>query len=454
MRSSLLLCLVVITTTAFGQTWSPVLSNRAIFSIAANPANEQTLFAGNQARIFFRSYDGGLSWEEMSIGSWGGASQLSVMMVHPLDTAVILAGGIGLDGLARSTDHGASWSTVLKASDQSRFELGGAGALAMDPSAPRTMYAVRYQHGEVYRSTDAGATWELWSTVPGLEGTDQLRALSVSPTDPNVLLVAGRRAHIQRSTDGGRSWDSTELTGITLQRDEDVAQFAWSPLQNGVVYATVQRSLHPLKNSAGLWRSTDHGQSWTRWRFVDTSLYAINVYSGYYGDELWIGGNQVDFPPDSGLIKGDSMLLRSTDGGTSWTIDSSLPWMEDEISDLGTNIWGFARVALPSIPEQLVYRHLIATDGGIFARDIATSVADARFASSSTPRALWSASGRVRLSSELSGTLYRVTDLQGQHLRYGTVSISGDIDCSSLAHGTYVVTFGSAERPRYLLLQR
>ncbi len=454
MRSSLLLCLVVITTTAFGQTWSPVLSNRAIFSIAANPANEQTLFAGNQARIFFRSYDGGLSWEELSIGSWGGASQLSVMMVHPLDTAVVLAGGIGLDGLARSTDHGASWSTVLKASDQSRFELGGAGALAMDPSAPRTMYAVRYQHGEVYRSTDAGATWELWSTVPGIEAIDHLRALSVSPSDPNVLLVAGRRAHIRRSTDGGRSWDSTDMSGIPYRQDQDVAQFAWSPTQSGVVYATVQRSLHQLTLSGGLWRSTDHGQSWQQWRFVDTSLYAINVYPGYYGDELWIGGNQVDFPSDSGMIKGDSILLRSKDGGTSWTDDGSIPWMEDEIGDLGTNIWGFARVALPSIPEQVVYRHLIATDGGIFARDIATGVDEVPFTSSSAPRAVWSVSGRLKLSDGFHGTHFRVMDLHGQHLQYGIVSVSGEIDCSLLAHGTYVVTFGSAERPRYLLLQR
>ena len=97
MRSSLLLCLAVIATTAFGQTWSPVLSNRSIYSIATNPLNTRTVFAGNQARVFFRSYDGGQSWEELTIGSFGGASQIMLMQVHPTDTNVAFAGGQGLE---------------------------------------------------------------------------------------------------------------------------------------------------------------------------------------------------------------------------------------------------------------------------------------------------------------------------------------------------------------------
>ena len=418
------------------QTWSPVIANRAIYSIAANPQNPNTLFAGNVARIFFRSYDGGLTWEEKSIGDFGGASQLSVFMVHPLDTSLVFAAGLGLDGLVRSTNHGDSWETVLQA-DLGRFELGGGGALTIDPQSTTTMYAVRHRFGEVYRSNNAGLDWDLLSTIPGLAITDNMRAITVDPDSSNVLLVAGRRAQIYRSQDGGQTWDSTEMD-MTLQRDEDVAQFAWSRTAPGTVYATVQRSLHPLLNSAGMYRSTDHGISWERWRFVDTSLYTLMVQPGLDGDEIFIGGNQISFPSDSGYIRGDSIVLYSTDGGATWDDLSTVPWMENEIGDVGANIWGVTEIPLASIPEVRARRMLLATDGGVFQRDIVTSVAEAPFQTTAL-KAVVLSSPVLTYDPELPVRNIHIRDLQGALVRMQPVTTPGSVDLSDVPRGTYLI---------------
>ena len=447
------LCVVaVIATTsiaATAQMWSPVIANRAIYSIAANPQNTQTLFAGNVARIFFRSYDGGASWEELSIGDFGGASQLSVFMVHPVDTNIVFAGGLGLDGLARSTDQGATWQTVLKA-DLGRFELGGGGALTLDPQSPTTMYVVRNRFGEVYRSNNAGQDWDLHGTIPGLATTDNMRAITVHPDSSNVLLAAGRRAQIYRSADGGVTWDSTDMSAMTLQRDEDVANFAWSPSTPGMVYATVQRSLHPLLNSAGTYRSTDHGVSWERWRFVDTSLYTLHVHPGLEGDEILLGGNQIAFPSDSGYIRGDSIVLFSPDGGKTWEDLSDVPWLENEIGDLGANIWGVAQIILPSIPEAVARRLLLATDGGLFRRDVVTSIEETDPTRPSS--AAIALTGNVfRYNIDIAPTEFRLRSLRGELLASAPVTTPGEVDLSSMPAGTYIIELHGTSSTTFLV---
>lgn len=439
---------VAATSMTTGQEWSPVIANRAIYSITANPKNPNTLFAGNVARIFFRSYDGGASWEELSIGDFGGASLLSVFLVHPVDTSVVFAAGNGLDGLTRSADQGATWETVLKA-DLGRFELEGAGALALDPQDPTTMYAARFRFGEIYRSTNTGLDWELLSAIPGLAITDNMRAITVDPDSSNVLLVAGRRAQIYRSQDGGATWDSAAMN-MTLQRDEDVAQFVWSTKTPGTVYASVQRSLHPLLNSAGMYRSTDHGLTWDRWRFTDTSLYALHVSGGFYGDEILVGGNQIAFPSDSGNIRGDSIVLFSPDGGETWQDLSNVPWMQNEIGDVGANIWGFAEIPLVSIPEVYARRVLLATDGGVFRRDIVTSVAEAPF-SSKPIRAVALSGNTLTYDPDLAPTEIRIRDLKGALIRTERVTTPGNIDLSDVPHGTYLIELLATETTTILV---
>lgn len=348
--------------------WNPVIYNRAVYSVATNPLNPRTVYAGNQARLFFKSFDGGETWEELSIGSMGGSSLIQCMLVHPRDTNVVFAGGSGLDGLMRSTNGGETWTQCLGSNDGFRFELGGSGALTVDPLHPDTMYCVRFYLGEVYRSVNRGESWELLAALPGIESSDNMRAVTVCPSNSSMILVSGRRSRIYRSTDYGATFEIQD--SLTPWRDTDVANFAWSPSVEGTVYAAVQMSLVIFPVNSGLFKSTDYGRTWERRALQDTSLYAIFIRPTPNGDELFLGGNQFDFPADpDGLLDGDSIVLRSIGTDTHFDDLSTVPWMENEIGEIGVNVWGFAETMKDGYPILLM-----ATNGGLFSSDRITSV--------------------------------------------------------------------------------
>lgn len=361
--------LVALTMSTIGvcaQTWQPVIPNRAVYGIAVNPQNTRTIFAGNLARTMFRSTDGGVTWEELSIQSAGGSSQITCVLVHPADTNLIFAGGIGFDGLDRSSDGGVTWNTALKDPTGFRMEFVGESVVC-HPAAPDTMYAIRNTPGIVYRSTDRGATWDSLSTIPTARTSDRFRAITVAPDSTNIVIVGGRYASPYRSTDGGRSF--TAMAMFTGHPDSDIGVFRWSPTTPGMVYASVQYSRLDNPTNGGLFRSTDWGATWARLAHTDTSIYALEVRPGDNGlDEIFVGGNQPPLTP--AIMKGDSVVMRSTDGGARWMRLDDVPWTQNEVLEINANVWTFRTIQQPGGPQLLM-----GSESGAFMTNALTSVA-------------------------------------------------------------------------------
>ncbi|NQW29097.1 MAG: T9SS type A sorting domain-containing protein [Ignavibacteria bacterium] len=367
MKPLLLSLLILLAPCAIiAQQWDVRLPNRAVYSVVANPKNPATLYAGNVARTFFKSTDGGTTWDELSIQSFGGSSIVTSLLVVPSDTNIVLAAGLGLDGMDRSTDGGQTWNNVYKDPTGSRTEFHGSTSIVTQSMNSDTLFAIRFNNGVVYRSVNKGATWDSLSIPPGLVGTDRMRTLAVCPDSTNRILAGGRTSYVFLSTNSGKSWTNTKVR-LSAHPDGDIANIKWSPTTPGTVYATVQYSLSQNVPNAGLHKSTDYGLTWTRIKFQDTSLYALEVIKTRNGDEIFVGGNKIDLAAPT--IPADSIVYRSVDGGTTWQDIGGAQWTEAENGETKPNVWGIAATVVGGNPAAI-----IGTQAGCFRSSYITSV--------------------------------------------------------------------------------
>lgn len=280
-------------------SWSQLdLDNLRVDVVATDPGDPNVLFAGTNGQGVFRSVDGGQNWVQVNTG----LANLFVndILIDPTNTNNVLAAtgrgsavGETTAGVYRSTDRGVSWTHVLDA--------GTIWALAVTPQNPSIVYAAGGP--PVFKSTDGGATWSP-SFVAGTDIVNvELRGITVSPADPNVVLTAGNTeggdGQVFRSTNAGASWDRVLAGQAAILDIRFVAD-----LRAGVIAF--------FGNLVGVFRSTDSGLNWQQ---VTGGLGNIEVRRI---EPNPLDGNEVAAGTGAGVI-------RSTNAGISFSqLDTSL----------------------------------------------------------------------------------------------------------------------------------
>jgi photosystem II stability/assembly factor-like uncharacterized protein len=182
-----------------GRAWRKVQLTRGesfgIVDIAVAPSDPRLVWVAGYAFTaagaplgwrLYRSADGGQSWQRRDDGLPDPVTCLALDPERP-DVVFAAAG----DGLFGSSDGGARWqrlpspATVSASPESIRWEI------VASPVAPLTLYAnLEGPEGEVvYRSRDAGATWQAVGGGSIAPGSFSIHALAVDPHDPRRLLA-------------------------------------------------------------------------------------------------------------------------------------------------------------------------------------------------------------------------------------------------------------------------
>lgn len=156
------------------ERWEPGAGGMCCHSVQLDPGDRRRLYVGISAAGVFRSDDGGESWGPANAGTAADflpdpypevGQCVHKLLVHPARPGRLWQQNHC--GVYRSDDRGASWERL----DGNGLPSGFGFALALDPREPDTAYVVPEESAEnrvtaggrlgVYRTRDAGASWEL-----------------------------------------------------------------------------------------------------------------------------------------------------------------------------------------------------------------------------------------------------------------------------------------------------
>jgi hypothetical protein len=215
-----------------------------------------------------RSDDGGSSWTDVPLPDTrptaappASSRVLGYVAVDPVDPLRLFARAA--DGIARTTDGGASWTTVLRPEERIL-------AIAISPADPRLVYVTVGSYSSSYnlfRSQDGGDTWDVldrpnydkcawWTTV-----------LYPHPTDADRLFIAsdcttGRstESQLQIRTNRGATVGQTYRT----DRGYRPVTFAGGPPPGHLLMAMgdIGGIVNEQSSGVSILRSEDDGATW------------------------------------------------------------------------------------------------------------------------------------------------------------------------------------------------
>lgn len=262
-----------------GKTWEILSSLPKSNGLLYNPLPTPTMFA-NQPDGFFVSTDSGDSWSRFSDRSCVG--DISAIGIN--DPNVIY--GITPPSINVSKDRGL---TCTKSTEGllAHPVIG----LGTSESNPAVVY-IGTGMG-VFKSTDAGETWKY--LLPGLWA-----GIAVDPTNSEIVYIGNvERADVLKSTDGGETWTNLEAE----IHYPGVSTLVVDPNDPQVIYAGTGHGPQMPPQGAGLYKSTDGGESWLRLVGVpDVAVTAVEIDRGGSGRiAVATMGNGVLVSEDSGL---------------------------------------------------------------------------------------------------------------------------------------------------------
>jgi len=167
------------------------------------------------------------NWEEMGPVNWNatsgwnpGVGRITGFSIDETNEDHIIVGA-QTGGVWKTTDGGQNWQPLLDFySNMSIYST------AMEPGNSN-VYFFGSSNGRIYKSLDAGATWNQIGTA----GNSVINKILIHPTNTSLMFASSQNAGIYRSTNGGVSWTSI----VSDNRGYDIE---FKPGDLNTVYAT------------------------------------------------------------------------------------------------------------------------------------------------------------------------------------------------------------------------
>jgi photosystem II stability/assembly factor-like uncharacterized protein len=317
-------------TTDFGNTWAPIFDDQptgSVGALAVSESDPNVIYVGSGEGLqrpdlstgdgIYKSTDAGKTWMHLGLRD---AYQIASIVIDPQDSNRLFVAALGHPygpnterGVFRSTDGGQTFQKILY-----KDENTGAADLVIDPSNARTLYAVLWaarvapweiRSGEsfitagsgLFKSTDGGDSWRpLTAGLPGAQDDLGRIGVAVSTSQPNRLYATIEakkgRAGIYRSDDAGDSWTKVNDDHRIGGRGPGAMGIAVAPDNPDIVYVANTSS----------WKSTDGAKTFVGFK---------GAPGGDDYQRWWISKEN----PQIIALTSDQGAVISVNGGATWS---------------------------------------------------------------------------------------------------------------------------------------
>ena len=255
--------------------------------------------------------------------------------------------------------HGLEWRSI------GPFRGGRSASVTGVPGKPN-LYYFGATGGGVWRTTDAGNSWE--NISDGFFG-GSIGAVAVSEWDNNVIYVGGGEKTVRgnvsygygmwKSVDAGKTW-----THLGLKESRHIPRVRIHPKNPDVVYAAVLGDLFKSSEERGVYKSIDGGKNWKRTLFANADAGAVDLcFDPNNARIMYASTWRIRRTPYSLESGGEgSAMWKSTDGGETWTNISTN-------SGLPKGTWGIVGVTVSPVNSNRVYAIIENENGGVYRSD-------------------------------------------------------------------------------------
>jgi len=231
------------------------------------------------------------------------------------------------------------------------------------PGDPNTYY-LGATGGGVWKSTDAGLTW---NSVFDKEGTSAIGSLAVAYSDPNIVYVGtgeacirGNISHgdgVYKSLDGGKTWKN-----VGLRDSRAIGKVIVDPANPDRVFVAALGHPFGPNTERGIFRTVDGGKNWEKVLYKDENTGGIDIAFDPHNANILIASLWEARRTSWGLTSGGpgSGLYRSSDGGTTWK----------QITEHGLPKPPYGRIGVAiAANSERWYALIEANEGGIYRSD-------------------------------------------------------------------------------------
>jgi photosystem II stability/assembly factor-like uncharacterized protein len=269
-----------------GSAWEKLVLSQAhayIFSIATDPLNSNTIYAGTKNSVL-KSSDGGASWTVQNNSLQGNVLQISI---NQNDSSVIYI-SCENSGLYKSLDSGLTWTPLALDAPQNQ----GFWPIELNPHNNDQLFCGTKVLG-LYTSLNGGDTWQTSSNGLSLF----IRSMEIDPHQSSTVYAASLSNGLFRSRDKGETWQNIGLGNYHL------FDIAIDPKNSGNLYAAT---------GTGIIKSVDGGISWQDYGQKASYITAMSRHP-LQPQTIYLGAP-------------GGVFIRSTDAGLTWKhISKGLP---------------------------------------------------------------------------------------------------------------------------------